>query len=405
MAMALARTPRSATHDLPARRFARLDRPLALFRGGAVEQPVVAYECWGRLNEARDNTIVIFTGLSPSAHAASSPADPRPGWWESMIGEGRPLDTGRFFVVCINSLGSPFGSSGPASADPRTGRPYGIDFPELAVEDIAAAGRAALGTLGIERVAAVVGPSLGGMVVLAYCALFPGEVDNLVTISGAARATPFAIALRALQREMVRSDPGWRGGNYEPGRGPRLGLRLARKLGTITYRSPAEWQERFGRRRVTESAGLAGDFRPRFEVEAYLEHQALRFAETFDANAYLYLSQAMDQFDLADHGGGSLAAAFDRFGVRRSLVIGVDTDMLFPIDQQREIADHLRAAGGSVEYHAFPSLQGHDAFLTDLDRFESAIGGFVKAIGKDQGAGIRASLLAAGKAPDPPSRD
>jgi homoserine O-acetyltransferase/O-succinyltransferase len=381
MAMALARTPSSSTAaDLPARRFAELPAPLRLHRGGVVERPVIAYECWGQPNAARDNAIVIFTGLSPSAHAASSPLDPRPGWWETMIGEGRPLDTRRFFVVCINSLGSPFGSSSPASVDPVTGRQYGIGFPEITVEDIAAAGREALRTLGIERVAAAIGPSLGGMVVLAYCAMFPGEVENLVTISGAAHATPFAIALRSLQRELVRSDPSWRGGNYEPGRGPRLGLRLARKLGTITYRSQQEWDERFGRRRVPETAGLSGDFRPQFEVEAYLEHQALRFADLFDANAYLYLSRAMDQFDLADHGGGSLEAAFGRFGVRRSLVIGVETDMLYPVAQQREIADHLRAAGGAVEFHAFPSLQGHDAFLSDLARFEPAIGGFMKGV-------------------------
>jgi homoserine O-acetyltransferase len=381
MAMALLRTPSGTTAaDLPARRLARLAAPLRLRGGGLIEQPVVAYECWGSLNAARDNAVVIFTGLSPSAHAASSPADPRPGWWETMIGEGRPIDTRRFFVVCINSLGSPFGSSSPASLDPATGRPYGIAFPEISVEDIAAAGHEALRSLGIERVAAAIGPSLGGMVVLAYCALYPGEVENLVTISGAAHATPFAIALRSLQREMVRSDPSWRGGNYEPGRGPRLGLRLARKLGTITYRSAQEWNERFGRRRVPETAGLSGDFRPQFEVEGYLEHQAMRFADVFDANAYLYLSRAMDQFDLADHGGGSLEAAFGRFGVRRSLVIGVETDMLFPVAQQREIAEHLRAAGSTVEFHAFPSLQGHDAFLSDLARFEPAIGGFVRGI-------------------------
>ena len=358
---------------------ARLEQPLRLFRGGVIEQPVVAYETWGRLNGARDNTVLLFTGLSPSAHAASSAADPKPGWWESMIGEGKPIDTSRYFVVCVNSLGSPYGSSSPASVEPRTGRPYGISFPEIVVEDIATAGREALRTLGIERVVAVIGPSLGGMTVLAYCALFPGEVDSVVTISGAARASPFAIALRSLQREMVRSDPAWRGGNYEAGRGPRLGLRLARKLGTITYRSADEWDQRFGRRRVPETAGISGDFRPQFEVEAYLEHQAQRFSDLFDANAYLYLSRAMDQFDLADHGGGSLAAAFEKFKVRRALVIGDETDMLFPIHQQREIADHLRAAGrAAVEFHAFPSLQGHDAFLVDLARFEPAIGNFLK---------------------------
>jgi homoserine O-acetyltransferase len=378
MAMAFARSPSSTAPEFPARRLARLEQPLRLYRGGVIEQPVVAYESWGSLNAARDNTVLLFTGLSPSAHAASSPADPKPGWWETMIGEGKPIDTRRYFVICVNSLGSPYGSSSPASVDPRTGRSYGIGFPELSVEDIATAGRAALRTLGIERVAAVVGPSLGGMTVLAYCALFPGEADSLVTISGAARANPFAIGLRSLQREMVRSDPAWRGGNYEAGRGPRLGLRLARKLGTITYRSADEWNQRFGRHRVPETAGISGDFRPQFEVEAYLEHQAQRFADLFDANAYLQLSRAMDNFDLADHGDGSLAAAFAKFSLRRALVIGVETDLLFPVDQQREIADHLRAAGcARVDYHAFPSLQGHDAFLVDLARFEPAIGGFL----------------------------
>jgi homoserine O-acetyltransferase len=380
MLMAVARTSQSVHDELPATRLALLGEPLRLYRGGVVEHAVVAYECWGRLNEARDNTILLFTGLSPSAHAASSPADPKPGWWESMIGDGKPIDTSRFFVVCINSLGSPFGSSGPASIDPRTGRPYGINFPEIAVEDIARAGREALRTLGIERVACVVGPSLGGMTVLAYGVQFPGEVDNLVTISGAASASPFAIALRSLQREMVRSDPAWRGGNYEPGRGPRLGLRLARKLGTITYRSAEEWQQRFGRRRVPETAGFAGDFRPQFEVEAYLEHQAQRFADLFDANAYLYLSRAMDQFDLAEHADGSLAAAFAKLRTRRTLVLGVEHDMLYTIDQQREIAAQLEAAGRHVEFHAFPSVQGHDSFLVDLARFEPAIGDFLKSI-------------------------
>ena len=377
MAMAFARSPSSAAPEFPARQLARLERPLRLHRGGVIEQPVVAYETWGRLSPARDNTVLLFTGLSPPAHAASSAADPKPGWWESMIGEGKPIDTRRYFVVCVNSHGSPYGSSSPASTDPRTGRPFGISFPELSVEDNATAGREALRTLGIGRVAAVIGPSLGGMTVLAYCALFPDEVDSVVTISGAARANPFAIALRSLQREMVRSDPAWRGGNYEPGRGPRLGMRLARKLGTITYRSAAEWDQRFGRRRVPETAGISGDFRPQFEVEAYLEHQAQRFSDAFDANAYLYLSRAMDQFDLAEHGGGSLAEAFVRFGVRRALVLGVETDMLFPIEQQQEIADHLRAAGPAVQFHAFPSLQGHDAFLVDHERFEPAIRQFL----------------------------
>jgi homoserine O-acetyltransferase len=377
MAVALVKPPKASTHDLPARRLAKLDSPLALRCGGVLEQAVVAYECWGQLNAARDNVVLLFTGLSPSAHAASSADDPNRGWWESMIGSRRPIDTDRYFVVCINSLGSPFGSTSPVSNDPRTGRPYRISFPELSVEDIARAGREALRTLGIERVACLVGPSLGGMVVLAYAVQFPGEVDQLISISGAARATPFAIALRSLQREMIRSDPAWHGGNYEPGRGPRVGMRLARKLGTITYRSADEWNQRFGRKRVAEPLGPGTDFRSRFQVESYLEHQAHRFADVFDANCYLFLSRAMDQFDLADHTDGDLQAAFRRMSPRRALVIGVETDLLFPIEQQQEIAGGLRDAGSEVEFHAFPSLQGHDAFLVDLPRFEPAIAGFL----------------------------
>lgn len=378
--MAVARTSPASTHDLPATRLAILAEPLRLYRGGVIDHPVIAYETWGRLNEARDNTILLFTGLSPSAHAASSPADPKPGWWEPMIGEGKAIDTSRFFVVCVNSLGSPYGSSGPASIDPRTGRPYGINFPELAVEDIARGGYEVLRELGIERVKCVIGPSLGGVTVLAFAAQFPDVAENLVSVSGAAAASPFAIALRSLQRELVRSDPAWRGGHYEQGRGPRQGLRLARKLGTITYRGHEEWDQRFGRRRVGETAGLQGDFRPQFEVEAYLEHQGQRFAENFDANAYLYLSRASDQFDLAEHGGGSLAAAFGRFQVRHTLVLGVQSDMLYTIDQQQLIADQLRQAGREVEFHAFPSPQGHDAFLVDYPRFEPAIAGFLRRI-------------------------
>jgi homoserine O-acetyltransferase len=378
--MAVARTSPSAAHDLPATRLAILDEPLRLYRGGVIEHPVIAYETWGKLNAARDNTVLIFTGLSPSAHAASSLADPKPGWWEPMIGEGKAIDTSRFFVVCVNSLGSPFGSSGPASIDPRTGRPYGIDFPEIAVEDIARGGYEVLRSLDIWTVRCVIGPSLGGVTVLAFAVQFPEITRNVISISGAASASPFAIALRSLQRELVRSDPAWRGGHYEQGRGPRQGLRLARKLGTITYRGHEEWDQRFGRRRVAENTGLPGDFRPQFEVEAYLEHQGQRFAEVFDANSYLYLSRASDQFDLAEHGGGSLEAAFAKFKVDRTLVLGVQSDMLYTVDQQQAIAEHLKAAGREVEFHAFPSPQGHDAFLVDYPRFEPAIGNFLRKL-------------------------
>jgi homoserine O-acetyltransferase len=295
-----------------------------------------------------------------------------------MIGAGRPIDTDRYFVVCVNSIGSPYGSSSPASIDPRTGRPFGINFPEVALEDVARGGYEVLRTLGIHTVASVVGPSMGGMTVLAFAAQFPGVARSLISISGAAAANPFAISLRSLQREIVRNDPAWRGGNYEPGRGPRQGMRLARKLGTITYRSHEEWDQRFGRRRVAEASGMPGDFRAQFEVESYLEHQGQRFAEVYDANCYLYLSRAMDQFDLAEHGDGSLDAAFARLQVPRALVLGAQTDMLYTIDQQALIAEQLRRIGAEVEFHAFPSPQGHDAFLVDNARFEPVIAAFLR---------------------------
>jgi homoserine O-acetyltransferase len=376
--MAVARTSPAAAHDLPATRLALLQEPMPLYRGGAIEHPVIAYETWGQLNDARDNTFLLFTGLSPSAHAASSPADPKPGWWEQMIGPGRPIDTARYFVVCINSIGSPYGSSSPASIDPRSGRAYGISFPEVALEDVARGGFEVLRSLGIQSVASVAGPSMGGMTVLAFAAQFPGVARSLISISGAVAANPFAISLRSLQREIVRNDPAWRGGNYEPGRGPRQGMRLARKLGTITYRSHEEWDQRFGRRRVAEASGMPGDFRAQFEVESYLEHQGQRFAEVYDANCYLYLSRAMDQFDLAEHGAGSLDAAFARLQVPRALVLGAQTDMLYTIDQQTLIAEQLRRTGAEVEFHAFPSPQGHDAFLVDNARFEPAIRSFLE---------------------------
>jgi homoserine O-acetyltransferase len=378
MLMAVARTSTAAAHDLPATRLALLQEALPLYRGGSIEHPVIAYETWGQLNDARDNTLLLFTGLSPSAHAASSPADPKPGWWEQMIGAGRPIDTNRYFVVCVNSIGSPYGSSSPASIDPRTGRAFGIAFPEVTLEDVARGGYEVLRSLGIQTVASVVGPSMGGMTVLAFAAQFPGVARSMISISGAAAANPFAISLRSLQREIVRNDPAWRGGNYEPGRGPRQGMRLARKLGTITYRSHEEWDQRFGRRRVAEASGMPGDFRAQFEVESYLEHQGQRFAEVYDANCYLYLSRAMDQFDLAEHGAGSLETAFARLQVPRALVLGAQTDMLYTIDQQALIAEQLRQSGSEVEFHAFPSPQGHDAFLVDSARFEPVIRGFLE---------------------------
>jgi homoserine O-acetyltransferase len=343
--------------------------------GGVLPQVDIVYETWGTLSPARDNAVLVLTGLSPGAHARSSAEDPTPGWWEEMIGPGQAIDTNRFHVVCVNSLGSCHGSTGPASIDPRTGERHRLRFPVLAIEDIATAAHAALEQVGLRRLRAVVGPSLGGMTALAYAILFPDDVRDLLTISSATRATPFATAIRSLQRECIRSDPEWRKGDYPPERPPETGLRLARKLGLITYRSAQEWRERFGRERIT-GTGPTEMFGPEFEIEAYLEMHAQKFARSFDANCYLYLSRAMDLFDVAEH-GGSVETGLGRIRAERTLVVGVETDFLFPIDQQEEIARILAAAGRRVTMVRLPSIQGHDSFLVDLDRFGPVIAEFL----------------------------
>lgn len=366
-------------------RHVALPSPFALWRGGSLVRAQLAYECWGELNAERSNAILLFTGLSPSAHAASSAADPAPGWWEKMIGPGLAIDTNRWFVMCVNSLGSCFGSTGPASINPATGKPYRLEFPELSVEDIARAGFEAARALGIEQLDTVIGPSLGGMVVVAFAAVAPGGARRLISISGSSAASPFAIALRAVQREAVMSDPAWKDGQYANAEsGPQAGMRIARKLGTITYRSAAEWSGRFsrepigplGRKAVQQATKrVPAGFGPRFAVETYLESQAGKFVRVFDPNCYLYLSRAMDCFDIAAH--GAPADVYRRSGITSALVIGVESDFLFAIEEQALIARGLESAGIQTRFTPLPSIEGHDAFLVDLPRFDAAVRGFL----------------------------
>lgn len=346
-----------------------LDGKFTMHRGGYIESPVLAYETWGELSAAKDNAVLIFSGLSPSAHAASSALDPSAGWWEDMIGAGLPLDTNRFFVICVNSLGSCFGSTGPASINPATGKVYRLDFPTLTLEDVAEAAYGVVQHLGIEKLLSVVGCSMGGMSALAYCVSHPEATRTLVSISSATRAEPFAIGVRSLQRELIRSDSNWADGNYGKDTPPIVGQRLARKLGMITYRSPEEWVLRFGRERSTSAEGKVGDrFRIEFSVESYLENHARKFTGAFDPNCYLYLSHASDLFDFAEH-GGSLAAAFKRLKLERVLVIGVRTDILFPQHQQTALAEGLAKVCEDTTYTALDCIRGHDSFLVDMDAF------------------------------------
>lgn len=353
-----------------------LPDPFELYRGGALHGARIAYETWGKLNAGRSNAVLLYTGLSPSAHAAASERDPSPGWWQKIVGPGLAIDTSRYFVVCVNSLGSCFGSTGPASTDPATGQHYRLGFPEIAVEDIARAGFEAVRALGVEKLDTVIGASLGGMTTTAFAALFPNGARRLISISGSPAASPFSIALRSVQREAILRDPDWAGGNYAVDHPPRNGMRLARKLGTITYRSAAEWRQRFGRAPMSPDAVRASPFAPRFAVESYLEAQAERFTRSFDANCYLYLSRAMDRYDMSEH-GGTYAAALSESGLEQALVIGVESDMLFPIHEQAAIAEAFDRAGVDTRFSRLPSLEGHDAFLVDIARFDAEIRSFL----------------------------
>ena len=344
-------------------------------RRGVLDSPTIAFETLGALSPKADNAVLVFTGLSPSAHIASSPEDPSAGWWEDMVGPDKPIDTNRLFVICVNSLGSCFGSTGPASINPASGNHYRLDFPVLSLEDVASAGARVLDHLRIDTAHTVIGASMGGMTALAFALLHPGRSRRLVSISAAARSLPFAIALRSLQREMIRRDPEWHDGRYDFERGPITGMRLARKLGMITYRSAAEWAERFGRERATAEPPHGHPFGIDFEIESYLEAHANRFIGAFDANCYLYLSRAMDLFDAADH-GGTLDRAFSQVELQQALIIGVESDFLFPAQQQADLAAALAPHVPDVDFKRLSSIQGHDSFLVDMDRFRPAIAGF-----------------------------
>ena len=366
------------TEFIPAgTKYIDLPSPFGFKRGESLRNGRIAYETWGEPNAARDNAILILTGLSPNAHAAATPDNPDPGWWEQMLGAGKHIDSDRWFVVCVNSLGSCKGSTGPASINPETGQPYRLDFPDLSIEDIANAAHEVVLALGITRLACVIGNSMGGMSALAYLFLYPDSSRGHINVSGSARALPFSIAIRSLQREAIRLDPAWNHGNYDDQHYPENGMRMARKLGVVTYRSAMEWDGRFGRVRLDSEVREDDPFGLEFEVERYLEGHARRFVHQFDPNCYLYLSRSMDWFDLAEYAEGDVLAGLARVRVEKSLSIGVHTDILFPLQQQQEVADGLRNGGCDAEFLNLESPQGHDAFLVDIEHFGPAIAGFL----------------------------
>jgi homoserine O-acetyltransferase len=367
----------TSTSQQGATRYLHVEQAFHFASGGMIPRLDLAFETWGELNDDRSNAVLILTGLSPSAHAAGSAADPADGWWEPMIGSGKPIDTDRNYVICVNSLGSCKGSTGPASKNPETGKPYRLSFPDFLIQDIASSTLLVLESLGIEQLRALIGPSMGGMSCLALLQLKPDVSRHFLAISTAFRAEPFGISIRSLQREMVVRDPAWNDGAYTNSKWPETGMRLARKLGMISYRSAVEWKERFGR--TVQNRYDERLFGMHFNIESYLETAAKKFIRDFDPCCYLYLSRAIDLFDVSG-GFEDPVSAFKGTRLESVLVIGVETDILWPNHQQKEITDVFSAHGVDSSLELLPSNQGHDSFLVDYERFCPAVEKYIESI-------------------------
>jgi homoserine O-acetyltransferase len=350
---------------------------LALDSGAVLAPLAVAYRTYGKLNAQRSNAVLVCHALTGDQYVAEvHPITGKPGWWEAVVGPGRPVDTDRFFVICANVLGGCMGSSGPAEPMPGTDRPYGIDFPSITIRDMVRAQKLLVDHLGIARLLAVVGGSMGGMQVLEWAATFPEMVVAAAPIACAAYHSAQNIAFHEVGRAAIHGDPDWVGGRYwEDGRIPAKGLSVARMVAHITYLSEAALGRKFGRR--LRGASALTFLEDVFEVESYLRHQGSTFVTRFDANSYLTITRAMDYFDMASEHGGDLAAAF-RGTATRFLVASFSSDWLFPTEESRALVRALNAAAANTSFVEIATDKGHDAFLLDEPVFHRALGGFLR---------------------------
>ena len=359
-------------------RHVTLPGPLRL-DGGVLLSPVeIAYETYGTLDADGGNAILVCHALTGDQHVASvHPRTGKPGWWHQTVGPGRPVDTDRNFVICANVLGSCLGSSGPATINPATGGEWGMAFPVITIRDMVRAQAMLVDHLGIARLKAVVGGSMGGMQALSWAATYPDRVGAALVIASTARHTAQNIAFHEVGRQAVMADPNWNGGDYYGAEPPAAGLAVARMAAHITYLSEAGLTEKFGRRLQARDAKSFG-FDADFQVESYLRHQGIAFVDRFDANSYLYITRAMDYFDLAEEHGGRLANAFS--AATRFCLVSFDTDWLYPTAESRAIVHALNAAGAAASFVELASPYGHDAFLLDTPGLDRVIGGFLNGV-------------------------
>jgi homoserine O-acetyltransferase/O-succinyltransferase len=337
------------------------------------------FETYGELNETCDNAILICHALSGDHHCAGrhTPEDRKSGWWDNLIGPGKAVDTNRFFVICSNCLGGCSGSTGPSSANPTTEQPYGTQFPFVTIHDMVRAQKLLMDHLGVRTLHAVIGGSMGGMQAMLWAILYPSFVRRLLAMATTAREGAQAIAFNEVGRQAIMQDPAWNKGDYTQEGGPRVGLAIARMMAHITYLSDASMDRKFGRRKKAQAAnGDAYTFDMQFEVESYLRYQGESFINRFDANSYLYITRALDQFDLG-HAYGSLEAAFAPVKAE-TLVVGFTSDWLFPPEQNRNIALALLRAGKSASYAELSTDLGHDSFLLESEELYALVRGFLE---------------------------
>ena len=353
-------------------------QPFTFKSGQTLPSFTLRYETYGALSATRDNAILICHALSGDHHCAGfhTAEDRKPGWWNNLIGPGKAVDTTRFFVVCANVLGGCVGSSGPSSPDPATGKPYGIAFPFVTIVDMVRAQKLLLDHLGVVALHGVIGGSMGGMTALQFAIEFPAFTHRVLAMATTARESAQAIAFNEVGRQAIMQDPDWNRGDYPKGGGPRVGLAIARMMAHITYVSDASMDRKFGRRKKSAANGDAYTFDVQFEVESYLRHQGQAFINRFDANSYLYITRALDQFDLA-HAYGSLEAAFAPVQAE-SLVVGFTSDWLFPPEQNRQIALALLRAGKQASYAELATDLGHDSFLLESEELYALVRGFLE---------------------------
>lgn len=359
------------------------DEPMLLDSGETLGPITLAYETYGRLNQERSNAILILHALSGDAHAAGyhTPQDTKPGWWDDCIGPGKAFDTNRFFVICSNVIGGCQGSTGPSSINPATGKPYGLSFPVITIGDMVRAQRHLIDHLGIDKLLAVAGGSMGGMQVLQWTVSYPERVRAALPLATTARHSPMLIAFSEVGRQAIYADPNWNHGDYYDGPRPNAGLAVARMIGHITYLSEESMHQKFGRR-LQNRERFGYDFDTDFAIEGYLRHKGTQFTNRFDANSYLYVTKALDYFDLA-HGYGDLATAFAKSAHIMYLVVSFTSDWLYPAYHSRELVSALISVSADVTYCNLQSSWGHDAFLLEVDTMTKLISDFLGRVVKE----------------------